>query len=312
MPHPKITVVGAGNVGASCALLAAARDLGDVVLVDVLDGLAAGKALDLEQAGPIIGFAHHITGSTDYAATAGSNLAIVTAGLARKPGMSRDDLLAKNAEIVSGVIRNLVAASPNVILIIVSNPVDAMTGLAHKVSGLPASRVVGMAGVLDSARLRTFIAAETGSSAKDVQAFVLGGHGDTMVPLVRHSSVGGVPLTKLLSQEKIGQIVERTRNGGAEIVALLGTGSAFYAPAAAAVEMAQAILRDERRVLPCAAWCDKAYGVGGYFVGVPARLGAGGVMDVLEFDLNADEKAAFDKSAAAVKGLMAQLAKLGY
>ena len=312
MPHPKITVVGAGNVGASCALWAAARDLGDVVLVDVLDGLAAGKALDLEQAGPIAGFAYPITGSTDYAATAGSDLAIVTAGLARKPGMSRDDLLAKNAAIVSAVVKGLVAASPNVMLIIVSNPVDAMTGLAHKVSGLPASRVVGMAGVLDSARMRTFIAAETGSSAKDVQAFVLGGHGDTMVPLVRHSSVGGVPLTKLLSREKIEKIVERTRNGGAEIVALLGTGSAFYAPAAAAVEMAQAILRDERRVLPCAAWCDKAYGVGGYFVGVPARLGAGGVMDVLEFDLTADEKAAFDKSAAAVKGLMAQLAKLGY
>jgi malate dehydrogenase len=312
MPHPKITVVGAGNVGASCALWAAARDLGDIVLVDVLDGLAAGKALDLEQAGPIAGFAHHITGSTDYAATAGSDLAIVTAGLARRPGMSRDDLLAKNAQIVSGVVKSLVAASPNAVLIIVSNPVDAMTGLAHKVSGLPASRVVGMAGALDSARLRTFIAAETGSSPKDVQAFVLGGHGDTMVPLVRHSSVGGVPLTKLLPREKIGKIVERTRGGGAEIVTLLKTGSAFYAPAAAAVEMAQAILRDERRVLPCAAWCDKAYGVGGYFVGVPARLGAGGVMDVLEFDLNAEEKAAFDRSAAAVKGLMAQLAKLGY
>jgi malate dehydrogenase len=286
--------------------------LGDVVLVDVVDGLAAGKALDLQQAGPIAGFAHSITGSTDYAATAGSDIAIVTAGLARKPGMSRDDLLAKNAEIVSGVVRSLVAASPNVILIIVSNPVDAMTGLAHKVSGLPTKRVVGMAGVLDSARMRTFIAAETRSSAKDVAAFVLGGHGDTMVPLVRHSSVGGVPLTKLLAQEKIERIVERTRNGGAEIVALLKTGSAFYAPAAATVEMAQAILRDERRVLPCAAYCNKEYGVGGAFVGVPARLGAGGVLDVLEFDLNAEEKAAFDSSAAAVKGLMAQMAKLGY
>jgi malate dehydrogenase len=261
--HPKITVVGAGNVGASCALWAAARNLGDVVLLDVVDGLAAGKALDLEQAGPIAGFAHHITGSTDYAATAGSDIAIVTAGLARKPGMSRDDLLARNAEIVSGVVKGLVAASPGVILIIVSNPVDAMTGLAHKVSGLPTQRVVGMAGVLDSARMRTFIAAETRSSAKDVSAFVLGGHGDTMVPLVRHSSVGGVPLTKLLAQEKIERIVERTRNGGAEIVALLKTGSAFYAPAAAAVEMAQAILRDERRVLPCAAYCDRQYGVGG-------------------------------------------------
>ena len=312
MSHPKITVVGAGNVGATCALWAAARDLGDVVLVDIVDGLAAGKALDLAQAGPIAGFAHKVTGTTDYAATAGSHLAIVTAGLARKPGMSRDDLLARNAEIVSGVVKNLVAASPGVILIIVSNPVDAMTGLAHKVSGLPTQRVVGMAGVLDSARMRTFIAAETRSSAKDVSAFVLGGHGDTMVPLVRHSSVGGVPLTKLLAQEKIEKIVERTRNGGAEIVALLKTGSAFYAPAAAAVEMAQAILRDERRVLPCAAYCDRQYGVGGAFVGVPTRLGAGGVLDVLEFDLNAEEKAAFDSSAAAVKGLMAQMAKLGY
>ena len=312
MTHPKITVVGAGNVGATCALWAAARDLGDIVLVDVVEGLAAGKALDLEQAAPIVGFSHHVTGTTDYAATAGSDLAIITAGLARKPGMSRDDLLAKNAEIVVGVVKNLVAQSPNVILVIVSNPVDAMTGLAHKVSGLPASRVVGMAGVLDSARMRTFIAAEAAVSPKDVQAYVLGGHGDAMVPLVRHSSVGGVPLARCLAKEKIERIVERTRSGGAEIVAILKTGSAFYAPAAAAVEMAQAILRDERRVLPCAAYCDKVYGVSGYFVGVPARLGAGGVMDILEFDLAADERAAFEKSAAAVKGLMVQLAKLGY
>ena len=312
MSHPKITVVGAGNVGATCALWAAARDLGDVVLVDIVDGLAAGKALDLAQAGPIAGFAHKVTGTTDYAATAGSHLAIVTAGLARKPGMSRDDLLAKNAEIVSGIIRHLVAVSPDVILVVVSNPVDAMTALAHRVSKLPARRVVGMAGVLDSARMRTFVAEAAGASAKDVQAYVLGGHGDTMVPLVRHSSVGGVPLSKLLARDRIEQIVERTRNGGAEIVGLLKTGSAFYAPAAAAVEMAQAILRDERRVLPCAAYCDKEYGVGGYFVGVPARLGAGGVLDVLEFDLTADERAAFDKSVAAVKDLVAQLAQMGY
>ena len=312
MSHPKITVVGAGNVGATCALWAAARDLGDVVLVDIVDGLAAGKALDLAQAGPIAGFAHKVTGTTDYAATAGSHLAIVTAGLARKPGMSRDDLLAKNAEIVSGIIRHLVAASPDVILVVVSNPVDAMTALAHRVSKLPARRVVGMAGVLDSARMRTFVAEAAGASAKDVQAYVLGGHGDTMVPLVRHSSVGGVPLATLLARDRIDQIVERTRNGGAEIVGLLKTGSAFYAPAAAAVEMAQAILRDERRVLPCAAYCDKEYGVGGYFVGVPARLGAGGVLDVLEFDLTADERAAFDKSVAAVKDLVAQLAQMGY
>jgi malate dehydrogenase len=312
MNHPKITVVGAGNVGASCALWAAMRDLGDIVLVDVVDGLAAGKALDLQQAAPIAGFAHSVTGSTDYAATAGSDLAIVTAGLARKPGMSRDDLLAKNAEIVSGVVRSLVARSPGVILVIISNPVDAMTGLAHRVSTLPPRRVVGMAGVLDSARMRTFIALEAGASPKDVQAYVLGGHGDTMVPLVRHSSVGGVPLSRCLPKEKIDRLVERTRGGGAEIVALLKTGSAFYAPAAAAVEMAQAILRDERRVLPCAAYCDKEYGVGGHFVGVPARLGAAGVLDVLEFDLTPEEKAAFDRSADAVKALVKQLAGLGY
>jgi len=310
--HPKITVVGAGNVGATCALWAAQRDLGDVVLVDVVDGLAAGKALDLQQAAPIVGFSHTVTGTSDYAATSGSRLAIVTAGLARKPGMSRDDLLARNAEIVAGVVRSLVAASPEVILVIVSNPVDAMTVLAQRVSGLAPHRVVGMAGVLDSARMRTFIAAETGASPKDVQAFVLGGHGDSMVPLVRHSSVGGVPLGRLLTQERIERIVERTRGGGAEIVALLKTGSAFYAPGAAAVEMAQAILRDERRVLPCAAWCEKEYGVGGCYVGVPARLGARGVLDVLEFDLTAQERAAFEASTAAVKALVAQLARLGY
>ena len=312
MTHPKITIVGAGNVGASCALWAAARDLGDIVLVDIVDGLAAGKALDLRQAAPIMGFAHGITGTTGYDATAGSDLAIVTAGLARKPGMSRDDLLIKNAEIVSGIIRELVAASPEIILLIVSNPVDAMTSLAHRVSKLPTERVVGMAGVLDSARMRTFIAEAAGVSPKDVQAYVLGGHGDTMVPLVRHSQIGGVPLAARLSAEQIEGIVERTRGGGAEIVGLLKTGSAFYAPAAAAVTMAQSILRDERRVLPSAAYCDAEYGVGGYFVGVPARLGAGGVMEVLEFDLNADERAAFNSSVAHVKGLVEKLAELGY
>ena len=312
MSHPKITVVGAGNVGASCALWAAMRDLGDVVLLDVVEGLAAGKALDLQQAAPIVGFAHTVTGTTDYAATAGSDLAILTAGLARKPGMSRDDLLARNAEITSAVVRNLAAASPQAVLLVVANPVDAMTALAHRVSHLAPRRIVGMAGVLDSARMRTFIAQEAGVSPKDVQAYVLGGHGDTMVPLVRHSSIGGVPLAKRLAKDAIERIVARTRNGGAEIVALLKTGSAFYAPAAAAVDMAQAILRDEKRVLPCAAWCDAEYGVGGCFVGVPARLGAGGVQEVLEFDLTAEERAAFDASVAAVRGLVAALGKLGY
>ena len=311
MNRMKITVVGAGNVGATCALYAAQRDLGDVVLVDVVEGLAEGKALDLTQAGPVLGFAAKVSGTTGYAPTAGSDLAIVTAGLARKPGMSRDDLLARNAEIVAGAVRALVEASPNVILVIVSNPVDAMTALAHRVSGLEPQRVVGMAGILDSARMRAFIAAEAGASPKDVQAYVLGGHGDTMVPLVRHSSIGGVPLSRRLPRERLERIVERTRGGGAEIVSLLRTGSAYYAPAAAAVEMAQAILRDEGRVLPCAAWCDRPYGVGGYFVGVPARLGAGGVLEVLEFDLNQEERAAFQKSVEHVKGLVRQLERLG-
>jgi len=307
MAHPKITIVGAGNVGATCALWVAARGLGDVVLVDVVEGLAEGKALDLTHAAPIAGFAHKIAGTTDYAATAGSDLAIVTAGLARRPGMSRDDLLAKNAEIVSSVVRSLVRASPDVILIIVSNPVDAMTALAHRAGGLPTSRVVGMAGVLDSARMRAFVAMEAGIGPDQVEALVLGGHGDSMVPLVRHSTIGGRPLADSLPKETIERIVERTRNAGAEIVSSLKTGSAFYAPAAAAVEMAQAILRDERRVLPCAAYCDTEYGVGGYFVGVPARLGAEGVLEVIEVDLTEDERAAFSRSVEHVKSLVAKL-----
>jgi malate dehydrogenase len=312
MTHPTITVVGAGNVGATAALFAAQRDLGDVVLVDVVDGLAEGKALDLTEAAPVLGTSHRITGTTDYGPTEGSDLAIVTAGLARTPGMSRDDLLAKNAEIVSGVVRELVARSPEIVLVIVSNPVDAMTALAHRASGLAAQRVVGMAGVLDSARMRAFLAMEAGASPKDIQAYVLGGHGDSMVPLVRHSSIGGVPVAKRLSQDQVAAIVRRTRGAGAEIVGLLKTGSAFYAPAAAAVDMAQAILRDEGRVLPCAAWCDTEYGVGGYFVGVPARLGAAGVTEILEFDLTDAEREAFDASADHVRGLVAKLEEMGY
>jgi len=312
MSHPKITIVGAGNVGATAALFCAQRDLGDLVLLDVVDGLAEGKALDLAEAAPILGTGHAVVGTTDYGRTEGSDLAIVTAGLARRPGMSRDDLLAKNAEIVSGVVKDLVARSPEIVLVIVSNPVDAMTALAHRAGGVGPERVVGMAGVLDSARMRAFIAAEAGASPKDVQAFVLGGHGDSMVPLVRHASIGGAPLAARLSAERIEAIVERTRGAGAEIVALLKTGSAFVAPAAAAVEMAQAILRDEGRVLPCAAWCDAAYGVGGYFVGVPARLGAGGVTEVLEFDLAAEEREAFEASVEHVRGLVRKLEEMGY
>jgi malate dehydrogenase len=312
MAHPRITVVGAGNVGATAALFCAQRDLGDVVLVDVVEGLAEGKALDLTEAAPILGTSHSIAGATDYGPTAGSDLAIVTAGLARRPGMSRDDLLARNAEIVSGVVKDLVARSPDIILVIVSNPVDAMTALAHRASGLAPERVVGMAGVLDSARMRAFLSMEAGVSPKDIQAYVLGGHGDSMVPLVRHSSIGGAPVASRLSQDQVEAIVERTRGAGAEIVALLKTGSAFYAPAAAAVEMAQAILRDEGRVLPCAAWCDAEYGVGGHFVGVPARLGAGGVTEVLELDLSAEERKAFEASADHVRGLVAKLRQMGY
>jgi len=312
MSHPKITIVGAGNVGATAALFCAQRDLGDLVLLDVVDGLAEGKALDLAEAAPILGTGHAVVGTTDYGRTEGSDLAIVTAGLARRPGMSRDDLLAKNAEIVSTVVKDLVARSPEIVLVIVSNPVDAMTALAHRAGGVGPERVVGMAGVLDSARMRAFIAAEAGTSPKDVQAFVLGGHGDSMVPLVRHASIGGVPLAARLSAERIEAIVERTRGAGAEIVSLLKTGSAFVAPAAAAVEMAQAILRDEGRVLPCAAWCDAAYGVGGYFVGVPARLGAGGVTEVLEFDLAAEEREAFEASVEHVRGLVRKLEEMGY
>ncbi len=312
MRPPKITIVGAGNVGATAALFCAQRDLGDVVLVDVVEGLAEGKALDLAQAAPLLGFSHAVQGTTDYALTEGSDVAIVTAGLARRPGMSRDDLLAKNAEIVSGVVRQLVERSPEVVLIVVSNPVDAMTALAKRASGLAPERVVGMAGVLDSARLRAFLAAETGASPKDVQAYVLGGHGDTMVPLVRRASIGGVRATKRVSPKRLEALVERTRGAGAEIVGLLKTGSAFYAPAAAAVEMAQAVLRDEHRVLPCVAWCEEAYGVGGCYVGVPARLGAPGVEEVLEFDLTDEERAAFEASVAHVRGLVEKLADLGY
>jgi malate dehydrogenase len=310
MTHPKITVVGAGHVGATAALFAAQRSLGEVVLLDIVEGLAEGKALDMTEAAPVLGFSHSVTGTTSYDATAGTDLAIVTAGLARKPGMSRDDLLAKNAQIVAEVVRELLKASPQAILLIVSNPVDAMTALAGKVSGLPPERVIGMAGVLDSSRMRAFIAMEAGVSPRDVQAYVLGGHGDSMVPLVRHSSVGGVPLPERLPTEALDRIVERTRGAGAEIVGLLKTGSAYYAPAAAAVEMAQAILRDEGRVLPCAAYCDEAYGVGGYFVGVPARLGAGGVTEVLEFDLSPEEREAFDASVEHVRGLVEKLGQL--
>ena len=306
----KITVIGAGNVGATCALWAAVRGLGDIVLIDVVEGLAAGKALDLTHAAPIAGFEVTITGTTDYAETASSDIAIITAGLARRPGMSRDDLLEKNARIADAVTRSFIAGSPDAVIIVVSNPMDAIVYVVHRASGLPTSRVVGMAGVLDSARMSAFVALEAGARPGEVDSQVLGGHGDSMVPLPRLSKVGDRPLTEVLSAQTIDAIVERTRAAGAEIVGLLKTGSAFYAPAAGAVQMAEAILTDSGRVLPCGAYCDREYGVGGLFVGVPTRLGAGGVKEVIEIELADDERAAFEKSVAHVRGLVEQVKSL--
>lgn len=303
----KITVVGAGFVGATAAHWAAAKELGDVCIVDIVEGLPQGKALDLLEASPVEGFDVNIVGTNDYADTADSDVVIITAGLPRKPGMSRDDLLAKNTAIVKSVTEQIAKYSPNAYLIIVSNPLDAMVYVAHKASGFPTNRVMGMAGVLDAARFRTFIAMELGVSVADVTAFVLGGHGDTMVPLPRFSTVAGIPLPELLPADKIEALVERTRNGGAEIVNLLKTGSAFFAPSASAVQMAESILKDKKRILPCAAYCDKEYGVGGYFVGVPVKLGAAGVEEVIEIKLLPEEKTAFDRSVEAVRNLVKNL-----
>jgi len=307
LKRKKITVVGAGFVGATAAHWAAAKELGDVCLIDIVEGMPQGKALDLMEASPVEGFDARIIGTNDYADTADSDIVIITAGLPRKPGMSRDDLLAKNTEIVKSVTEQVAKYSPNAFLIIVSNPLDAMVYVAHKVSGFPTNRVMGMAGVLDAARFRTFIAMELNVSVEDVTAFVLGGHGDSMVPLPRYSTVAGIPLPDLLPPEKIEALVERTRNGGAEIVNLLKTGSAFFAPSASAVQMAESILKDKKRILPCAAYCDKEYGVGGYFVGVPVKLGAGGVEQVIEIKLLPEEKEAFQKSVDAVKNLVKKI-----
>src|SRR6187455_2619486 len=307
MPRNKVTVIGAGNVGATTAQRIAEAGLADVVLVDIVEGLPQGKALDLAEAAPVVGHDARITGTNDYADTAGSDIVVVTSGLARQPGMSRDDLLAKNAGIVRAVVEQAAQHSPNAILIIVTNPLDAMCHVALTASGFPRERVLGMAGVLDSARFRTFIAEELGVSVEDTSAFVLGGHGDTMVPLPRYSTVAGIPITDLLSEDQIAALVDRTANGGAEIVALLKTGSAFYAPAASTFEMVDAILRDRKRVLPCAAYLQGEYGVDGLFVGVPVVLGAGGMERVIEITLSAGEQAAFDKSAASVRELVDKL-----
>lgn len=303
----KISIVGAGFVGATAAHWAAIKELGDICLVDIVEGMPQGKALDLLESSPVEGFDARIIGTNDYADTADSDVVIITAGLPRKPGMSRDDLLFKNAEIVKNVTEQIAKYSPNAYLIVVSNPLDAMVYVAHRVSGFPTNRVMGMAGVLDAARFRTFIAMELGVSVEDVTAFVLGGHGDTMVPLPRYSTVGGIPITDLLAPEKIEALVERTRNGGAEIVNLLKTGSAFFAPSSSAVAMAEAIIKDKKRLMPCAAYCDREYNVGGYFVGVPVILGGNGVERVVEIKLTPEEEEAFRKSVEAVKNLVSKL-----
>jgi malate dehydrogenase len=310
MPRPLVTVIGAGNVGASVAQRVAEARLADVVLIDIVDGLPQGKALDLAQAAPIVGHDMSVRGTNDYAETAGSDIIVVTSGLARQPGMSRDDLLAKNAGIVRSVVQQSAAQSPGAILIVVTNPLDAMCHVALEASSFSPERVIGMAGVLDSARFRTFIAQELGVSVGSTHAFVLGGHGDTMVPLPRYSTAGGVPITELLEPERIEALVDRTRNGGAEVVALLKTGSAFYAPAASVGQMVDSILADRNAILPCAAYLQGQYGVDGLFVGVPVKLGRGGVSEIVEIELTDDERSAFQRSADAVRELVETMARL--
>jgi malate dehydrogenase len=307
MRRPRISIIGTGNVGSTCALLAVQQQLGDVVLVDIpaLEGTPQGKALDLFESTPIAGADSRIIGTTDYEPTRDSDLVIITAGVVRKPGMSRDDLLSINTGIVRNVARRIAETSPSAILIVVSNPLDAMVYVAWKASGFDPRRVMGQAGVLDAARYRAFLAEAIGCSTQDVQALLLGGHGDDMVPLVRYTHAGGIPITQLVSADKLEQIIARTRHGGAEIVSLLKTGSAAYAPAAATMEMAEAILRDRKRILPCAAWCDAEYGIGGYFVGVPCILGAAGVERVIEVELDEAERRQFQVSIDHVKSLVA-------
>ncbi|MBI2907747.1 MAG: malate dehydrogenase [Chloroflexi bacterium] len=300
----KVSVIGAGNVGATCAQRIVERGYADVVLVDIVEGMPQGKALDMLQAGPVLGYDSRVVGTNSYDDTAGSDIVIITSGVPRKPGMSRDDLLNVNKKIITEVTENVVKRSPRSIIIMVTNPLDAMAQLALKVSGFPRHRVVGMAGVLDTARFRTFLAAELKVSVADVSAHVLGGHGDTMVPLVGSTTVGGVPVSRLMSREKLNRIVQRTRDGGGEIVSLLKTGSAYYAPSAAAVQMAEAILFDRKQILPCAAYLDGEYGIKGLFVGVPVKLGRKGIEKIIKVKLTAAEDAALKKSAAAVKELV--------
>jgi malate dehydrogenase len=304
MARVRITVVGAGNVGATLAQRLVERDYADVVLVDIVEGLPQGKALDMLEAGPIIGYDSNVIGTNGYQETAGSSICVITSGVPRKPGMSRDDLVKTNMNIVRGVTQELVRRSPDSILIVVSNPLDAMAQLALDVSGFPRQRVIGMAGVLDTARFRTFIAQEVNASVHDVQAYVLGGHGDTMVPLARMCTVAGVPISKLIKPDRIEAIVKRTRDGGAEIVNLLKSGSAYYAPSAAVAEMVDAITLDRKQILPCAVRLEGEYGIRGLFVGVPVKLGAAGVEEIVELELSADERTALQRSADSVKELV--------
>jgi malate dehydrogenase len=312
MRRAKISIIGAGNVGATTAHWCASAELGDIVLLDIpqTEGMPAGKALDLMQASPIVGFDSRIVGTTSYADTKDSDVVVITAGIARKPGMSRDDLLATNAKIVGLVAAEIKQSSPNAVVIVVSNPLDAMVQRALQVTGFPPQRVMGQAGVLDTARYRAFLAMELGVSVEDISALLLGGHGDTMVPMPSCTSVGGIPVTQLIDPKRLEEIVKRTRNGGAEIVGLLKTGSAYYAPAAATAQMVEAIVRDKKRLIPAAAYCNKEYGVGGFFVGVPVILGAGGVEKVIELKLSPQEQADFNKSVEAVKELVKVMAGL--
>lgn len=306
----KVTIVGAGNVGATCAHWLASWRVADLVLIDVVEGMPQGKALDLAQSGPVEGYDLTIAGTNDYADTAGSDVVVITAGLARKPGMSRDELLAANTKIVKTCAENAVRHSPEAIFVVVSNPLDAMVYTAWKASGVAPRKIVGQAGVLDVARYKTFLAMELNCSVQDISALLIGGHGDDMVPLPRYTSVGGIPVTDLVPADRLAAIVERTRKGGGEIVSLLKTGSAYYTPASASARMVESILRDQKRVMPCAAYCESEYGISGYFVGVPCMLGRSGVEKVFELRLTADETAAFAESISHVRELCGQVDKL--
>ena len=306
----KVTVVGAGNVGATTAQRLAERDYADVVLVDIVEGMPQGKALDLNQSGPVIGYEANMVGTNGYEETAGSDIVVITSGFPRQPGMSRDDLLSKNKEIVGGVAKEVAERSPDAIVIVVTNPLDAMCHVAFDVTQFPRQRVIGMAGILDSARFRTFLAWELGVSVRDVTGFVLGGHGDTMVPVVSYTNVAGIPIRQKIDDARLEEIVQRTRDGGAEVVKLLQKGSAFYAPSAAVAEMVDSIIYDQKRVLPCATLCQGEFGVDGLFVGVPVRLGKEGVEEIVEIELDSDEQDQLQKSAGAVKELVDAMATL--